>query len=287
MATIRSSTREDYLKRINIVTEYINNNLDSELDLTRLAEVSNFSIFHFHRITRAFLGEPLGCYITRVRMETAAKFLRYSRLSIQDISFSIGYETPSSLSKTFRQFYNVSPTEYRNNKELMIIKRQTSTAEANIKFRTVADIPARTAIYITIKGEYGNSGYADAWNRLWSFVREQKLYSAGIEHLGISFNDPKVTEGEKCRYDACLVIHKPVDPKDGVGVKEITGGRFAVFIYQGSYNGLDKAYDTIFSRWLPDSGYELRNAPCIEKYLNTPQRTAPDKLKTEIYLPIN
>jgi len=220
-------------------------------------------------------------------METAAKFLRYSRLSIQDISFSIGYETPSSLSKTFRQFYNVSPTEYRNNKELMIIKRQTSTAEANIKFRTVADIPARTAIYITIKGEYGNSGCADAWNRLWSFVREQKLYSAGIEHLGISFNDPKVTEGEKCRYDACLVIHKPVDPKDGVGVKEITGGRFAVFIYQGSYNGLDKAYDTIFSRWLPDSGYELRNAPCIEKYLNTPQRTAPDKLKTEIYLPIN
>lgn len=287
MTTRKSSTKEEYLKRINIVAEYINNNLDGELDLAKLAELSNFSPFHFHRITKAFLGEPLGYYITRMRLETAARFLRYSQLSIQDITFSVGYETPSSLSKAFKQLYKVSPTEYRNNKELMIMKRPVLSTDLNVKFRKVADIQSRTVIYITITGAYGNNNYSDVWNRLWSFIKEQKLYSAGIETLGISYDDPNVTESEKCRYDACLVVHKPVKPQAEIGVKEIAGGKYAVFLYQGSYNDFGAAYDIIFGKWLPESGHELRNAPCIEKYLNNPNRTEPDKLKTEIYLPIN
>jgi AraC family transcriptional regulator len=30
----------------------------------------------------------------------------------------------------------------------------------------------------------------------------------------------------------------------------------------------------------------LRNAACFEKYLNNPENTAPEKLKTEIYVPV-
>jgi len=71
------STREEYLKRINVVIEYINNNLDSELYLNKLAEISNLSPYHFHRIIKAFLGEPLGLFITRMRVETTARLLRY------------------------------------------------------------------------------------------------------------------------------------------------------------------------------------------------------------------
>lgn len=48
------STREEYLKRINVVIEYINNNLDSELYLNKLAEISNLSPYHFHRIIKHF-----------------------------------------------------------------------------------------------------------------------------------------------------------------------------------------------------------------------------------------
>jgi AraC family transcriptional regulator len=37
---------------------------------------------------------------------------------------------------------------------------------------------------------------------------------------------------------------------------------------------------------LPESGLELRNAPEFEKYLNSPENTKPEKLRTEIYIPI-
>ena len=281
------STREEYLKRINVVVEYINNHLDSELDLNKLAEISNLSPYHFHRIIKAFLGEPLGLFITRMRVETTARLLRYTQIPIQEIAYNVGYEMSSSLSKVFKQYYDISPIEYRNNKNFTIMKAPLINAELKLKAPKIVKLPTKTAIYIRIIGEYGGSDYDNVWNRLWAFIKEHKLFTAGIENIGISHDDPKVTESEKCRYDACLVIHKPAQAQGEVGVKEIAGGKYAVFHYQGIYSNLGAVYDTIFGKWLPESGHGLGNAPCFEKYLNNPNRTKPEKLKTEIYIPIN
>jgi AraC family transcriptional regulator len=281
------STQEEYLKRINVVVEYINNHLDSELDLNKLAEISNLSPYHFHRIIKAFLGEPPGLFITRMRVETAARLLRYTKVTIQEVAYSVGYEMPSSLSKAFNQYYGISPTEYRNNKKFVIMKPPLINTELKLKAPKILELPAKKAIYIRLIGEYGNSDYDSVWSRLWAFIKEHKLFTAGIENIGISHDDPNVTESEKCRYDACLVIHKPAQSQGEVGVKEIAGGKYAVFEYQGSYNNLGAVYDTIFGKWLPENGYELRSAPCFEKYMNNPNHTTPEKLKTEIYIPLN
>ena len=54
--------------------------------------------------------------------------------------------------------------------------------------------------------------YGNAWAKLWSVVKTQKLFTAGIEHIGISYDDPKVTDPNNIRYDACLGIHKNAKP---------------------------------------------------------------------------
>ncbi|MCS2679629.1 helix-turn-helix transcriptional regulator [Bacteroides ovatus] len=71
---------------------------------------------------KAFLGEPIGTFIVRTRTEAAARLLRYSDIPIADIAYRIGYASPSSLSKVFKQFYGISPLEYRNNKNFVIMK---------------------------------------------------------------------------------------------------------------------------------------------------------------------
>lgn len=280
------STREEYLKRINLVVEYINNNLDSELDLNKLADMACFSPYHFHRIIKAFLGEPIGSFITRMRVETAARLLRYTANPIEEIAYSVGYASPSSLSKAFKLFYNISPIDYRNNKDFTIVNRMHFTSGIQLKKPKIETIPNRTVLYIRIVGEYGNVDYGKAWERLWAIIKEQKLFTAGIEHIGISHDDPKVTESNKCRYDACLVIHKPAQAQGEIGIKDIPGGRYAVFLYKGPYQQLSNVYDAIFGKWLPESSYELRNVPAFEKYINNPTNAEAEKLKTEIYIPI-
>lgn len=282
----RTETKEDYQERINLTVEYINNHLGEEIDLNTLAEIAGFSPFHFHRIMRAFLGEPIGAFIMRMRVETAAKLLRYTDIPVQEIAWRVGYEVPSSLSKIFKQFYQVSPNEYRNNKNHIIMKPVLPKPELKLKAPRIIELETKKAIYIRLTGNYMNNDYGGTWTRLWAYVKEQKLFSAGIEHICIYHDDPQVTESDRLRTDICLVLKNPAVPKGEIGIKEINGGKYAVFLYQGSYSYLNAVYDRIYSQWLPTSGYKLGTSDCFEKYLNHPDRTAPEKLKTEIYIPI-
>ena len=71
----KKTTKEEYQKCVNVVVEYINQHLGEDIDLKSLARISNFSPFYFHRIMKAFLGEPIGTFIVRTRTEAAARLL--------------------------------------------------------------------------------------------------------------------------------------------------------------------------------------------------------------------
>jgi AraC family transcriptional regulator len=275
-----------YQQNLNRVVDYIHNHLDSKIDIAHLAELSHFSTYHFHRITRALLGEPLGAYITRTRVETAAKMIRYSENSIEDIAYSVGFETPSSLSKAFKNHFGISPSAHRNKKELIIKKQNIMKTELNIKKPKIVDLEDQNCLYYSMQGAYQDLDYGAAWEKLWAEVKAQQLFTKGIRHIGLPHDDPKVTESGKIRYDACLIIHKTAKPNGDVGVKELKGGKFASFLYQGSYKHIADVYDYMFNEWLVNSGHELRDAPCREKYISDARRVEEHKLKTEFYIPI-
>ncbi|RKE95166.1 AraC family transcriptional regulator [Ichthyenterobacterium magnum] len=284
--TRKESNRVIYQQNLNLVIDYIHNNLDQKIDIKTLAEISCFSPFHFHRITRALLGEPIGAYISRTRIETAAKMLGYSTSSIETIAYNVGFETPSSLSKAFKNHFGVSPSHYRTDKHHIIKTMNIMKTTLNIKKPKITTIEDKQCLYYRMHGAYQTLDYAEAWQKLWNEVKTQKLFTAGIQGIGQSHDDPNVTEDDKIRYDACLVIHKDAKPNGDVGVKTLKGGKFAVFQYQGSYTNFPQVYDYIFNEWLMNNDYELRDESAREHYRNDPRRTEEQKLKTDIYLPI-
>jgi DNA gyrase inhibitor GyrI len=64
-------SKQIYLRRINRVIDHISNNLSEPLDLETLARLAYFSPFHFHRIFRLLVGEPLHAFVRRLRLEKA------------------------------------------------------------------------------------------------------------------------------------------------------------------------------------------------------------------------
>lgn len=275
-----------YKERLNVIIEYIHEHLDSKIDIKTLAELSHFSDFHFHRISRALLGEPIGAYISRTRLETAAKMIRYTDLSIENIAYNVGFDTPSALSKMFKKHFGISPTTYRNDKSFIAKNKDIMELQLNIKKPKIKSIEDKQCLYVRIQGNYKTLDYGSAWNKLWAQVKAQKLFTKGIEHLGLPHDNPKVTDENNVQYDACLVIHKDAKPTGDIGVKTIKGGKFAVFLYRGSYSYFAEVYDYMFNQWLLHTDYELRDAPVMEKYISHPDRVAEEKLKTEFYLPI-
>lgn len=275
-----------YKERLAVILEYIHNNLDNKIDIKTLSEFSNFSPFHFHRITRALLGEPIGAYIARTRLETAAKMIRYSTDNIEVIAYRVGFETPSSLSKAFKNHFKISPSEYRKNKSYTFQKTNIMKTTLNIKKAKIIEENDKLCLYYRMHGAYQTLNYASAWEKLWGQVKAQKLFTKGIQMIGLPHDDPKVTDEEKIRYDACLIIHKNAKPVGDIGVKTLKGGKFAMFLYQGSYKNFADVYNYIFNDWLLNSEYELREEPTRERYISHPDRVAEEKLKTEFYIPI-
>ena len=74
------------------VVAYIDAHLDGPLDLNTLAEVAHFSQFHFHRLFSAWMGETLGDYLRRRRLEIAAmRLASQPRTAILNIALSTGF----------------------------------------------------------------------------------------------------------------------------------------------------------------------------------------------------
>ena len=282
---MRTITYNDYTQRINKVVAYINDHLDESLDLKTLAEVAALSEFHFHRVFKALKGESIGAHISRLRIEAAARLLRYSALSIEDIAFNIGYEAPAALSKAFKNQYGITPTQYRTNKDIYIMKKEIINPDLALKAPKIIELEPKNLIYVALTGKYGTLDYGKAYEQLWAVVKSQKLFTKGIESICVSYDDPKITEASLQRSEVSLAIHKPAHPEGEVSCKTLAGGKYAVFFYQGSYNHLSAVYDAAM-RWVIDSEYEMREEPTFEKYLNDSRRTPEEKLKTEVYIPI-
>ena len=271
----RTSTTEEYHRCVNIVIEYINNHLGEEIDLEKLAEISHFSPYHFHRIMKAFLHEPLGAFIVRTRIETAARLLRYSTMSVSDIAYQIGYGSPSSL----------SPKEYRNNKDHVIMKPLEINPALDVTMEVREQQP-KQVIYVRLTGAYMALAYCEAWKKLYAYVSEEKIDTRYMEYICIYHDDPKVTEPKNLRTDVCFTVSSPAQPRGEIGVKEIPGGKYLIFRYKGPYANLGAVYDTIYGHWIPQGGYTVSNSRGYESYLNSPESTPPEELLTEICIPV-
>jgi len=284
----KEETIKNYQERINKVLVYISEHLDEKLELEKLAGMSNFSVFHFHRIFKAFLNEPLGTFVTRLRLDHTVKLLEFGADPISDIAYKVGFEVPSSLNKAFRKRFGVSPVEFRETKKTLIpfdfIHLNNKVMELNLK-PEIKEIKDKKVVYVQAIGKYADSA-GQAWDQLCEFMKQEKLFTFGLETIGIGHDDPSVSESEKLRYDACMTVKREVTPKGKVGVKVIEGGKYAIFKYKGPYTNLEQIYNYIFKNWLPASSYELEDKPCFEKYLNNPEKHKPENYKTHIYIPI-
>ena len=283
---MRSNTREVYAKNINIVTDYVDTHLGEKIELSKMSELANLSVYHFHRIARAILKQPFGEYVTRLRIESAARMLRYTDKTISEIAYSVGFETPSGLSKRFKKYYGITPKEYRLNLELFIISPFKPNNKNMINPKEVILLEDQSVAYIRLTGNFAELDYEGARNELMGFAFENELINETTRSIGVCFDDPHITKENNCRYDVAITVDKDFTPIGKVGKKMLKGGKYVVFKHKGPYEKLDDTYDAIYGKWLFESGVELSDEPTFDLYVSDPMTTAPADLETHIYVPI-
>jgi AraC family transcriptional regulator len=88
-------------------------NLDQDIDLQRLAGHVGLSRFYFCSAFRMATGYTPHEWLTKIRIDEARRLLAIPSLPITEIALAVGYQTPSAFAATFRRLVGVSPREFR------------------------------------------------------------------------------------------------------------------------------------------------------------------------------
>jgi len=77
-----------------------------------------------------------------------------------------------------------------------------------------------------------------------------------------------ITPIEKCRYEAAIVVRPDAVIVAPFFKTIIPAGRYAVAHYKGAPEETSGFHISLYSDWLPDSGFEPDDFPLMEHYLN-------------------
>jgi AraC family transcriptional regulator len=294
-------TTNDYLARLNRVLDHLARHLDDELGIAELAAVAAFSPYHFHRIFRGVTGETVAGLVRRLRLERAARALRKPGASVTDAALGAGYGSPEAFSRAFQQAFGLTPSDYRRavpppayapplslalrlDPETLYPTLEPFSGGTTMDVR-IETLPERLCACARHVGPYEAVG--PTFQRMFQWAGGAGLLTRDTVVMGLSYDDPEVVAPAALRYDVCFSLAAPVAGlPDFIRLERVAGGRYAIHRLKGPYSGMRDGFRRLFGRWLPASGEEVDDRPCLEIYLNDPTEVPEAELLTDLGVPL-
>ncbi|MDD4644927.1 MAG: AraC family transcriptional regulator [Bacteroidales bacterium] len=100
-------------KRIATIHDYLMNNYREEINLGKLAEITNMAEGSLCRFFKQNMGTTIFEYLNKIKVELACNLLKNPDLSIMDVCYDSGFNNLSHFNKQFRKAAGMPPSEYR------------------------------------------------------------------------------------------------------------------------------------------------------------------------------
>lgn len=110
---IRKMTHTSLRSCVYRVKDYIDSHLAEPISLSQVARSVYLSPQYLSRLFREQTHENFSDYVTRRKMEVARSLLESGEKKIYEIASTVGYSDPSYFGRVFRQYYNVTPMDYK------------------------------------------------------------------------------------------------------------------------------------------------------------------------------
>ncbi len=96
------------------IMKIVNENLSNpELNVEMLAAGVGMSRVHMHRKLKELANQSARDFIRSIRLKQAATLLQEKNLTVSEVAYTTGFSNLSHFSNSFRDFYGISPTEYK------------------------------------------------------------------------------------------------------------------------------------------------------------------------------
>lgn len=292
--------QQRYRDRFAPLADHVRRNLTGDLSVEALAEAVHFSPFHFHRLFTAVMGETVGTFVRRVRLERAIQLMRTRPgRSLSDIARTVGFGSSSAFSRAFRRAYGLPPSRWDRRTRLVFRAAETgsdrpsgvpdlseliaSAEESPVDVR-LRDVPPLTLAYVRVRRPWESGALEGAYRDLRAWLHRRGLDQR--ELVGISWDDVEVTPLEHIRYDLAAGVPPGTRGDRGVLIRESPPVVVAAATARGTLARVARVWDHLYKEWLPRTRFEPRDLPPFEWYRGWPETLEGERWDLDCCVPV-
>ncbi|BBF44912.1 transcriptional regulator, AraC family [Lachnospiraceae bacterium KM106-2] len=282
----------DWLTSMNAALDYIEDHLNIRMDYSKVAAKAGCSSYNFQRMFSFIADVTLATYVRRRCMTVAAQELMKGDVSVIDVAFRYGYDSPISFARAFQSVQGMTPKEAMkegaNLKLYPKISFQISIKGAeSMKYR-IEKMDAFRLAGVSKEITTVNNQNFEIIPKMWDdFMKNGECEKiAGVnghpmeeEMYGVCYDFH--FDQEQFRY---MIAAKPdneiSEGLEGLDIPEFTWVKFECM----GAAGIQDVFKRMFTEWFPTSGYEHADGPEIE-YYPIENMNHPD-YKCEVWIPI-
>ncbi|MFC2130670.1 GyrI-like domain-containing protein [Bacteroidota bacterium] len=176
--------------------------------------------------------------------------------------------------------------DYFQNNERKNAMNGVKKVEGKVEVKELSEM---NVAYVRHIGPYkGDSGlFEGLFGKLFQWAGPRGLLNfPNTQSMAVYHDDPEITHEDKLRTSVCITVPEEIEVSGEVGKMKIDGGRYAVARFELDTADYPGAWDFVFSKWLPESGYQPNDGVCFEVYQNDPKQHPEGKCIVDICVPV-
>jgi AraC family transcriptional regulator len=247
---------------------YIESHFASDISLDDVADVAGVSRFHLMRAFQAATGRSVMRHVRGRRLTQAARALADGAPDILAVALEAGYGSHEAFTRAFREQFGLPPEAVRAQRHLdnLELVEPIRMNETHLPTTQKPRIEQGRAMLIAGLGERFNTKGGEGITALWQQF---------TPHIGnVPGQIGQTCYGVCCNFDddgnfdyiASVQVADISALPDAFKRIRIPEQRYAVFTHSDHVAAIRRTMHTIWSKWLPESGYEASGGPMFELY---------------------
>lgn len=262
----------DMLRGFNQALDYIEDNLENQIDLKEVAKRAYSSEYHFKRLFSLLSGITISDYIRRRRLTVAAAELKKSDIKVIDAAVKYGYQSPDAFARAFQSFHGVTPSAARDNEQSLktypkMSFQLTIQGGVEMKYRIVEKEPFKI-VGVKYEVEMADEVLSPSYGEMMENISEATMTDLasmseengyGIVHATADYSENDTAQATFNQYIGAFSD----DETDEYSTLKIGSYKWIVFEAEGDWQQIEKTWMRIYTEWLPSASYELDSGPEI------------------------
>jgi AraC family transcriptional regulator len=264
----------DYSSQIQKALNFMEGRLTCSLDLEDIADIANFSMFHFHRLFVGLVGYTPMDYMRRRRLSEAARELTYSQRTIKTIAQRYQFESQASFTRAFGKQFGIPPGKVRKTKfafdyfapiDVKKKMKRKGVEKMNVK---IVEKEALKIVGMNVNTTIKNNEIPKLWSKFNLICKN--IENVKVKNVAVGVCPPvdtkKFNEETPFDYIAGVIVENFDEVPEGMVTYEIPAQKYAVITHKGELDTLPETYKYFYSVWPKESGKEFSTGAEFELY---------------------